>query len=552
MRMTRSVAFAGWMVAFAGWILEHFTFGSHNEALAGDLLEELHSGRSASWYWRQVFAAIAIRVCEALRASAVPLIFSAAWTMLYPAWRFIASDRLIHATPDTWSLLAWPCSALAQISYGVVPGVMFVWLGFTVYLLLRRERTGYGLIRGFSQSLTALLVATIILVLYLKDPKADLEYVTRDDFYLTFHLWNVSIPLILSLLAALFALPRTARINRTKSNSANSITNRIRRVVQEICVTFLLPLSVAAQTNASAAKVQMVAVDQDVRLEVLDWGGTGRPLVFLAGLGNTAHVFDTFAPKFTPSYHVYGITRRGFGNSSKPDPANNSYSADRLGDDVLAVLESLKLDHPVLAGHSLAGEELSSIGSRHPERVAGLIYLDAGYGYAFYDSIHGDMIFDFFRLQKRIDDYMSGKVEDAHKFSEDFSSNVSQLDKDLREDHQRDPSLPAFQAPRGPTPPIIKAINLGAQEYTKIPVPVLAIFACPHNFDFDPSLKNDPKTKAALVAANLFYTSRQADAFAVGVPSAHIVRLPNADHYVFRSNEADVLREMNAFLANLP
>jgi pimeloyl-ACP methyl ester carboxylesterase len=210
------------------------------------------------------------------------------------------------------------------------------------------------------------------------------------------------------------------------------------------------------------------------------------------------------------------------------------------------------LDHPVLAGHSLAGEELSSIGSRHPERVAGLIYLDAGYGYAFYDSIHGDMIFDFFRLQKRIDDYMSGTVQDAHKFSEDFSSNVSQLDKDLREDHQRDPSLPAFQAPRGPTPPIIKAINLGAQEYTKIPVPVLAIFACPHNFDFDPSLKNDPKTKAALLTDNLFYTSRQADAFAAGVPSAHIVRLPNADHYVFRSNEADVLREMNAFLANLP
>jgi non-heme chloroperoxidase len=32
----------------------------------------------------------------------------------------------------------------------------------------------------------------------------------------------------------------------------------------------------------------------------------------------------------------------------------------------------------VLVGHSLAGEELSSIGSRYPERVAGLIYLDGG------------------------------------------------------------------------------------------------------------------------------------------------------------------------------
>jgi non-heme chloroperoxidase len=32
------------------------------------------------------------------------------------------------------------------------------------------------------------------------------------------------------------------------------------------------------------------------------------------------------------------------------------------------------------------------------------------------------------------------------------------------------------------------------------------------------------------------------------MPSAR-VRLPHADHFVFLSNEADVLREMNAFLA---
>jgi hypothetical protein len=36
-----------------------------------------------------------------------------------------------------------------------------------------------------------------------------------------------------------------------------------------------------------------------------------------------------------------------------------------------------------------------------------------------------------------------------------------------------------------------------------------------------------------------------------GLPSAQIARIPNADHYVFRSNEADVLREMNAFMDGL-
>ena len=88
-------------------------------------------------------------------------------------------------------------------------------------------------------------------------------------------------------------------------------------------------------------------MDDGVRLEVLEWGGTGRPLVLLAGLGFTAHAYGDFAPKLTANYHVYGITRRGFGASSVPA---DGYDADRLADDVVAVLDSLKLTRPVLAG----------------------------------------------------------------------------------------------------------------------------------------------------------------------------------------------------------
>src|SRR5579862_6274456 len=83
--------------------------------------------------------------------------------------------------------------------------------------------------------------------------------------------------------------------------------------------------------DTSPHKVQFVTVDKDVKLEVLDWGGRGRPIVLLAGSGNSAHVFDNFAPKLTPEYHVYGITRRGFGDSSKPD---EGYDDQRLADDV--------------------------------------------------------------------------------------------------------------------------------------------------------------------------------------------------------------------------
>src|SRR4030095_10863749 len=43
-------------------------------------------------------------------------------------------------------------------------------------------------------------------------------------------------------------------------------------------------------TDPSHHRVRMITVAPKVSLEVLDWGGAGEPVVFLAGLGNSAHV----------------------------------------------------------------------------------------------------------------------------------------------------------------------------------------------------------------------------------------------------------------------
>ena len=137
-----------------------------------------------------------------------------------------------------------------------------------------------------------------------------------------------------------------------------------------VVLTIVSPLYAqesAVWRDPSPHRIQFVTVDKNVKLEVLDWGGSGQPVVLLSGLGNTAHVFDDFASKLTAGYHVYGITRRGYGASSIPA---SGYESDRLGDAVLAVLDSLKLNRPVLVGHSVAGKELSSVGSRHPESPA--------------------------------------------------------------------------------------------------------------------------------------------------------------------------------------
>lgn len=316
----------------------------------------------------------------------------------------------------------------------------------------------------------------------------------------------------------------------------------------------------AQEIDTSPHKIQFVTVDKDVKLEVLDWGGSGRPLVLLAGLGNNAHIFDSFAPALTPSYHVYGITRRGFGASSVP---TSGYSSDRLGDDVLAVLGALKLNRPVLTGHSVAGEELSSIGSRHPERVAGLIYLEAGYGYAFYDSAHGDLNIDLFDLLNKLPQVLTAR-DATQLIDELLTTSLPRFEGDLRE-RQKDmaasppqalprataPSSPPVTLPAAPVPSFRAnyAIITG-QKYTDIRGPVLAIYASPHNPG--PPVSDDPAALATYEARDKTRVDAIARAFEIGVPSARVVRLPHADHFVFLSNQADVLREMNAFIANLP
>jgi hypothetical protein len=102
--------------------------------------------------------------------------------------------------------------------------------------------------------------------------------------------------------------------------------------------------------DPSKHTVQFVTVEPGVKLEVLDWGGTGRPVVLLTGLGNNAHIFDGFAEKLTGKYHVYGITRRGYGASDTPPVTGDAYSAKRLGDDVVAVLDKLALQKAGVGG----------------------------------------------------------------------------------------------------------------------------------------------------------------------------------------------------------
>jgi pimeloyl-ACP methyl ester carboxylesterase len=300
-----------------------------------------------------------------------------------------------------------------------------------------------------------------------------------------------------------------------------------------------------ALPDRTTHKIQFVTVEKDVRLEVVDWGGRGPPLVFLAGGNSTAHAFDTFAPRFTGTHHVYGITPRGAGASSVPLPVEKNYTADRLGDDVLVVITALRLDRPVLAGHSLGGQELSSVGSRRPEMVRGLIYLDAAFSYAFYVPTNDNFYVDANTVRRGLERLSSvnpaeGRaiVREIEQLLPDFARGLRWYHDALEGEPDRSPEQLRSQRYQ-----VDRALLAGEQKYTSLRAPILAIYAMPQRCETDcESARNKARAAADLALA---------DAFAAHNPSARVVKIADADHHIFESHPDDVQREMDAFLESL-
>jgi len=111
-----------------------------------------------------------------------------------------------------------------------------------------------------------------------------------------------------------------------------------------------------------------------VKLHYLNWGGKGDTMLFLHGIGDMAHTFDDFAPKFTNQFRVLGLTRRGHGESEVPD---SGYDTATRVEDIRQFLDALNISRVVLVGFSAAGGEVTMFAGKHPDRTIKAVYLDA-------------------------------------------------------------------------------------------------------------------------------------------------------------------------------
>jgi pimeloyl-ACP methyl ester carboxylesterase len=149
----------------------------------------------------------------------------------------------------------------------------------------------------------------------------------------------------------------------------------------------LLPAAVVSRAQSPDGVQHTIGwvTRPDARLEYLDFGNAPRTtIVLVPGYGDNAHVYDDLAPILARRYHVVALTPRGQGASSTP---GSRYTVRAFSDDLQALLDTLHIQRTVLVGHSAGGATITDFATRHPDRVNGLIYLDAAGDLAGRDSV---------------------------------------------------------------------------------------------------------------------------------------------------------------------
>ena len=292
-----------------------------------------------------------------------------------------------------------------------------------------------------------------------------------------------------------------------------------------------------------------------INLHYLDWGGSGDILLFLAGMGCNAHIFDDFAPRFRDKFHVMALTRRGHGESDHPE---NGYDADTLTEDIRQFVDALGIEKVILAGHSMANVELSHFSALYPERVLKLVFLDAAYDRA--SASYKDMVENspWRHIQPPgLDvDYYSGEEHFAamKRAYPSFSSIWTEALE--QQSYHEITTAPDGKIVDRMSDAVSEALNTTMRSYvledSKIEAPALAFFALSKGANTISDEWMTDQQRAEILnhveTRENAWTRESIEQFRRNVPHASIVEIPKGHHYCFIEQEELVYEEMRKFL----
>ena len=125
-------------------------------------------------------------------------------------------------------------------------------------------------------------------------------------------------------------------------------------------------------------RARFVPLASGVRVRVVESGPPeGPPIFFVHGWACSVYSFrHSYTPLAAAGFRVVSADLKGHGLSDKPT-VRGEYATEAMVAHVLALLDALGLDRPVLAGHSLGGALALDVALRVPSRIARLVLLDS-------------------------------------------------------------------------------------------------------------------------------------------------------------------------------
>jgi pimeloyl-ACP methyl ester carboxylesterase len=107
--------------------------------------------------------------------------------------------------------------------------------------------------------------------------------------------------------------------------------------------------------------------------------GAGAPVVFVHEFAADHRSWEMQMRHFGQRYRCITFGARGYPPSDVPEKPE-SYSQNRAADDILAVMDHLKIDKAHVVGLSMGGFATLHFGFRHPTRALSLVVAGVGYG----------------------------------------------------------------------------------------------------------------------------------------------------------------------------
>jgi pimeloyl-ACP methyl ester carboxylesterase len=220
-------------------------------------------------------------------------------------------------------------------------------------------------------------------------------------------------------------------------------------------------------------------------------------------------------------------------------------------EDVRKFLDQLKVRRVTLAGHSIAGDELTAFAVKYPDRVDRLVYLDAAFR-------RGAMRDVFTKAPPQL----QPGPDDVKSYGS-FRTLLTRLsfwseswDANLREMMVLDERGVIV---RQAMPPAVSRLMMRGTmefvpEYEKVAAPALSIAAVGWSPALERHVRSLPPAERGQAQAfrdDVLVPCQRAeiDRFRKGMRNGRVVELPDTDHHCFIQRRDQVASEMRAFLS---